>query len=454
MKQLGLLLVVINLIWIFPGCAAFSGEKTKTFQRSKDEPPNIILLPVNGTRADFDHQPVRAYVTREGKNQKSPRFLLEVTGIRPGTRIFWSYDHESGPYNPADKLPLDPFISYENHGFNHWTDSTVADQKGESRVMVRTSCYAGDRFRFGAGFKQYAAGFRDEDAMSIRFRNAVLKTRPVTIWKRIFFENPKILKNVLFPQETWRHVVQNLETLNIECRGAFRPQIIDPSDRRIFYYFYTHPDDPSRGKGKDPRYGPEGYGPMEVMISRLNIMFSDEKKNTINILLMGAISQQRDLIKNQFPANRSLIPAQYQHRYRNSEIDMMEWRAYKTGLSMTGQSPAIVIWSDFWWLASKAIGVSHAKSLARVILHELGHHLLMFRTENQEKSLDSKGHLHPTLVTRKSMMTGSGIFRLNRRGRPTVSPNVMRIERHFINNPTWHPKIQMLIRRDYVPCEN
>ena len=454
MKRIGLVCIVIHLILVFSLCTFFTGSKKTGFKEMKSNALQLILLPIQGTRADFHREPVRAYVTRDGEKQKNPCFLLKVTGTAPGTRIYWSYRYESGPYNPQKTLPFEPFMQYENHQYNHWTDSSVSNDKGESWVKVRTSCYAGDRFQFGLVFKQHVAGFKDEDSMSIRFRNSILRSQPVVIWKRIFFENPKILKNVSFSQKTWDYVRQNLELLNIECQGTFQPITIDPADPRLFYYFYTHPDDPLRGKGKDPRYGPAGYGPKEIMLSRLNIMLSDQKKQTINLLVLGAISQNRDLIKNGLPFHQTPSPVYYHHNYQKNEMDFMEWLAYGSGLSMMGQSPAIIIWSDFWWLASKTIGVSHTRSLARVILHELGHHLLMFRADDEEKILDTKGHLNTNLASGKSMMTGVGIFRLNRQGKPYVSSNAIELERYFINNPHWHPKTQMLIRRDYIPWDD
>jgi hypothetical protein len=191
---------------------------------------------------------------------------------------------------------------------------------------------------------------------------------------------------------------------------------------------------------------------MEVMLSRLNTIYSDNNPQTINIFIFGATSKNRDLIRNisasPFTAPN---PADYEHHYKKDEIDLNEWAAFGTGRSMQGDSPAIFIWSDFWWLASKIIKTSHEKSLARVILHEIGHQLLMFKRGGADGILDSTGHLDLSMITRRSIMTGSSITRLNQKGQPYVSSASMRLERRFINNPFWHPKIEMLIRRDYRP---
>jgi hypothetical protein len=120
---------------------------------------------------------------------------------------------------------------------------------------------------------------------------------------------------------------------------------------------------------------------------------------------------------------------------------------------MAGKSPAVFVWSDFWWLASKSINIAHDKSLARVILHEIGHHLLMFKSGDKNDILDSTGHPRAPLVNQKSIMTGSGILRFNKRGQPFVSKTAVRLERHFIENLRWNPRIEMLIRRDFLPHE-
>jgi hypothetical protein len=75
----------------------------------------------------------------------------------------------------------------------------------------------------------------------------------------------------------------------------------------------------------------------------------------------------------------------------------------------------------------------------------------MFKNGGADGILDSTGHLNLTMITKRSIMTGSSITRLNRKGKPYISSTSLRLERLFINNPRWHPKIEMLIRRDYLP---
>ena len=454
MKKPYFLGAVITLNCLLIAC---NGIKTgKLFSSNRVNLPSIRLTvsPAPETKANLQLSPARLYVSRQKDSQRPPRLILKASGLSPGMKVYWSYRYQSGPRNPDIKLLVSPFSRYENHSYNHWEDSTIADHKGESMVLFKATTYAGDRFQFGIGLKEYLAGFKNESNMSIRFRNSSPKSKIFEVWKRIQFERPKVLKRVRFPQTTWKYIKYSLEQINIECLGNFTPILLNPADSSIFYYFYTFIDDPFRGRGKDPRYGPEGYGPINVMLSRLNIIYSDEKPSTISLFIFGATSKNKDLINNHSEDKNTPVPVDYHYHYSPEESDLIEWSAYGTGSSMAGKSPAIFIWSDFWWLASKSINVSHAKSLARVILHEIGHHLLMFKSGDHEGILDSTGHPVASLVTQKSIMTGSGITRLNKRGKSVVSRNSIRRERRFIENPRWNPKIEMLIRRDFLPSES
>lgn len=412
---------------------------------------SVSLAP--GSKGNLDLSPPRVFVTRVRETQKPPRLLLKVSGARAGTKIYWSYRYQSGNQNPENKIHTAPFSAWGNHSLNLWDCSTTANSNGESMVVFTTTTYAGDRIQFGIGFRSYSACFENEDRQSVQFRNASLKSKPIQVWKRIFFERPKILKNVKFPRKTWDIVIENLKNLQIDVSGDFNPIELDPADPAIHYYFYTREGDESRGKGDDPRYGPAGFGPPEVMLSRMTIIFTDKNPHTLNTFIFGCVSPKYDLICNALPDSPGLKPVIYNHRYQPGEIDLNEWFALGTGSAMAGKSPAIFIWSDFWFLASQAIRVTHEQALARVILHELGHHLLMFKTGGDEGILDETGHPSADSITGRSIMTGPSIIRLDRKGKPFVSNNARRMERKFIEHPVWNPKIEMLIRRDYVPRE-
>lgn len=414
----------------------------------------LTASPAFGTQGNLVLNPGRIYVNNRQNSQKPPQLVLKVKGLKPGTTVYWTFKYRKGPNN-INQIPRQAFLSSQiKHPYNQWDDSTITNQDGESEVLFTGTTYAGDSFQFGISLKEYRGGFKNEDKMSIRFRNSIKKTKSFVIWKKIFFEEPKILKNVRFPYNTWKLVKKNLEQLNIECVGLLNPIELNPADPSIYYYFYNQKKDPLRGKKKNARYGPGEYGPMEVMLSRLNTIYSDKNPKTINIFIFGAASKERDLIQNVSSSGDPVPqPVDYNHSYTRDEIDLSEWTAFGTGKSMGGPSPAIFIWSDFWWLGSKIIKTTHEKSLARVILHELGHYLLMFKRGGKEGILDKTGHLEMSLITKNSIMTGSSITRLNQKGQPYNSSAAMKLERRFINNPTWHPKIEMLIRRDYLPPE-
>jgi len=418
-------------------------------------PVQLMVSTADGTKGNLDLEPGRIYVNREQNSQKPPRLVLKVRGLIPGATVYWTFKYRAGRQKLNRNSNPSYFSSRENHLLNRWNDSTKANQNGESEVLFTGTTYAGDSFQFGISLKEYIGAFKNENRMSIRFRNSIIKTKSYIIWKKIFLEQPKILKNVIFPQNTWKWVKKKLEELNIECVGPLNPLELNPADPSIYYYFYNLKKDPLRGKRNNARYGPEGYGPMEAMLSRLNTLYSDNNPKTINVFIFGSISKNRDLIRNQSPSlSPDLQPVDYTHFYSEDEIDLREWVAYGTGQSMEGVSPAIFIWSDFWWLASRIIKTSHEKALARVILHELGHQLLMFKRDGEEGIIDPTGHLDLSLITGRSIMTGSSITRLNPKGKPYISSASMRLERRFIKNSTWHPKIEMLIRRDYQPRED
>lgn len=432
-------------------CKTFFSKKYSTNSISST-PVRLTVRTAEGTKANLDLNPGRIYVSNQQNLQKPPKLILKVKGLIPGATVFWAFKYRTGRLKPNSNSNPAYFSGRKNHLLNRWNNSTKADLNGESEVFFSSTTYAGDSFKFGISLKEYVGAFKNEDKMSIQYRNSIKKTKTFVVWKKIYLEQPKILKNVKFPSNTWTWVKKHLEKLNIECEGPLKPVVLNPADPSIYFYFYNQKKNPLRGKDKNARYGPEGYGPMKVMLGRLNTMYSDNNPSTINIFIFGSISKNKDLIRNTSSSiSPDLQPVDYNHFYSKGEIDLQEWSAYGTGRSMEGTSPAIFIWSDFWWLASKIINTSHEKSLARVILHELGHQLLMFKSGGEEGIIDSTGHLDFSLITRRSIMTGSSITRLNQKAQLYISSASMKLERQFINNPFWHPKVEMLIRRDYIP---
>jgi hypothetical protein len=115
---------------------------------------------------------------------------------------------------------------------------------------------------------------------------------------------------------------------------------------------------------------------------------------------------------------------------------------------------ACVIRADYWWAFSKVVKVGHDEALTRVILHELGHHLLRLRTGITDGILDEKGHLLEAVTIRRSIMNGYKLLHTDGSGRVFFSPNSIRLERRFVRAPTWHPIVEKLIRQFYIPLQH
>ena len=433
---------------VIPGCSSRWSPRCCALSR-RDAAPTISIRPAPGTTGDLERRPGRLYVTGRENRQVRPAVILKTRGWKPGTRLFWSFNLRRGPHHPQPASFGIPFSECPGHPYDAWEDATVADARGESEVRATLSSYAGDRFQFAVGFRTYVAGFSDESAMSRRFRNAVNRTPPVEVWKCIRFESPKVLTRVRYPASIWDLVAANLATLNIELRVDSRPVTLSPADPTISHYFHTRPDDPLHGAGEDPRYGPQGYGSLDQMLGRINRLFNDGDTRTINLFLLGAPSQARDLIRSPISGSRTPPqPVDHEYSYRPQEFDMAEWSVLGTGVSLAGDNPAIFIWADFWWVASKTLGVAYDKALARVLLHEIGHHLMHFRTGGP---LDATGHISSLRSGTVTVMSGSVVETSTRHGRTVLSRGSLRRERLFIECPRWHREVEILIRRDYTP---
>jgi hypothetical protein len=434
-------------------CGGSRGN-TPVADPAEDSRPRIIVVPAPGTSVDLSRNPARLYASGAENGQNPPRMVIRVTGLEAGATVYWAFEYKPGPQNPAGRLERNPFSERPGHPFDPWLDTSVTNRGGESEVWFTATTYAGDAFRIAASVKLYTAGFDGESNMAIRFRNAVARSNSMEVWKRLFHEPPKVLRNVRYSQAMWDRVAANLENLHIELVGPRQPIAVSPADATISHYFYTRAGDTERGLGRDPRYGPHGYGTRERMLSRINRLFNDGDPATVNVFLLGAPSQNRDLIRNTAEGKPGPPqPVVHSHDYGDRELDLGEWSAFGTGLSLAGESPAIFIWADFWWLAADILRVPYEKALARVFLHEAGHHLLMFRRGERDGILDETGHISPILSHGRTMMTGSSIRQINRRGKVELSLESIRLERAFIENPVWHPRIEFLIRREYRPPE-
>ena len=294
--------------------------------------------------------------------------------------------------------------------------------------------------------------------MEDRFRRALLKSKPFRIWKRVFLEPPRVLKHVQFPVQTWEWVIKNLEKLHIEVVGLKNSIELDPSHPDISHHFdHTH---------KDLRYGPRTDRDFGLALQQISNQFSDRDPKTINFIILGALSKDRDLIS---PVKENLSlppqPVNYHYPYKKRDINLNEAYTYGTGYAFGGECPSIVIFSDFWFMASKILDMPHEKILARVILHELGHHLLMNKTGG--KYLDPYGHpLKPiasyqsiitplatkyTIHMKKGIMHGMQFIHLNRSGETTISSEGKNAERQLIKKLVWNKDIERLIRKNFLP---
>ncbi len=384
---------------------------------------------------NIDKKPIRLYVKGNGKVQSGTQIVVKLSGLKPNTRVYWSYERTAfAAYEGAGRTALPPGI-----GFHKKNNSTSADENGEACVRFTSSTYGGDSFRFGAGF--HFLGNNSE-----QFSAAAVKSGPLITWKRLYLEQPKVLKNVQFPGSTWEWVRSNLERINIELKIEDEQIAVEWEPARCGTADYF-----SGIKDGDPRYGPRLSADMELMLWHISERSGDKSPETVNVIILGAVSQDHDLIKNSLLPTAQ--PVNYDYRYKKRDVNPHEFLSYGTAMALLGDYPSIFIWSDYWWIFSKIVKIDHDKALGRVILHELGHHLLKPKTKMAADILDSHGHLSKTITTERSIMNGYRLMQVDQSRKPVFHRDSIRRERKFIKNPTWHPQVERLIRQCYIPLK-
>jgi len=388
-------------------------------------------------------KPARIYISNPTPNeQQGPLLVLEIWGLKPDTKIYWSYKQKRHPLNDTPFFFEGGFSVYPDHPLDRIETSTRANKQGISRVYFRGSTFAGDSFRFAVSLKA-------RKNLQERFHRAPIKSDSYTQWKRFALESPKILHPVHFPQKTWKWLEKGLERINIELTGSRKSIPFKPGPGIMALF---------QGKKEDKRYGPKGSYNLQSSLRTISDSCNDGNPGTVNIFILGAFSRDSDLIK------KGPQPVDYKFPYKPKHIDLNELSSYGTGIAMDGQNPSIFIWSDFWWVYSRRAGADHSQALARAILHEIGHHLLHFKTGNEKELLNNQGHLNERYIQERVTIPN---FRTNKnilyKGRSTnfqerfhSKRSIMSgyqfvplsEEKSFIKKPLWHPEIQRLIRRD------
>jgi hypothetical protein len=411
--------------FLFPGFAEETG-----WEYLGPKTPRISVIGVNKTTLNRNTTPYRMYVEGNGKSQKGPKVVLRVAGLKPFSTIQWSYQYYRAPLHDFRAFTKSLFSPYKKNGNdfsfnkNMYSTSTITNKYGESYILFTASTYAGDRYKIIVR--------ENKDNATIP---TIAKSNALVVWKRLYIEKPKVLKNVRFPQDTLNLVRTNLEKLNIELMTTGGRIILDPKHRGISNFFGNDTG--------DLRYGPNNMIDFTYMLKFSRYKLTDKNQSTINVVIMGSRSKESDLIKNRSSSpSQRLQSENHFYTYKKKDVDYRENYTNANAIAYSGDSPSIFIWSDYCWVVSKILKMPHEKVLAGIILHELGHHLLMFERGKEEwnQILDSSGHLSEILTTQRSIMNGIDI-RSERR------------EKKFFKNPKWHPEIEKLIRRDFIPSQ-
>jgi hypothetical protein len=379
----------------------------------------------------------RIYVGREGDRPRKPRLLVRVHGLNPGSKVYWHCGYVTGPLNDAQAGASSFLSAAAGHAFHAAEVSSLADGSGRAAVEFTGTTYAGDRFRLGWGLKPHAqaeASWHGPGAGGVS----------LTVWKRLYLEPVKVLKNVRFPASVWERVSRRLAAINIELRMAGGFEEIDPWRRELAGFFHSGGNGPGRGPGFDPRYGPliRPWQEQGMVLKDLARLTSDGDSETISVVVLGAFSRGNDLIADAGVEPPSPRPVDYAHRYLKHDLNLDELSQAGMGSAIGGDCPAIFIWSDFWWLVSRVLKLSHEETLERVILHELGHQLLNALPSPASALLDENGHLYERFCLGKTIMGGFG---------PLLTSNQRAAEKKFIRNPGWHDRVEILIRGGYLP---
>lgn len=357
---------------------------------------------------------MRGYVNGNGKIQTGAYFVLHIEGLPSNVPVYWAYHY---------KFKEGKFSSFKNYSFNRKSQSSQSDESGSVKVLFTTGHVAGDRLQFGASLSPPRLGY-------LSLSRANIKSPPIVLWKRLYLEYPKVLQGVHFPLATWNGVTRALNQTFIELILNPTPQVLDPKDLSLPDIFY--------GPEEDLRYGPRsrfGYGYALQKLTEVD----DSLKYTINLFILGAHSRGRDLIKGTFKPPLPQ-PVDYAFPYKSRMIEINETGNVGTGLAAGGHSPCVIVWSDYWYMCAKKLKVPHHKMLARVLLHEIGHHLLKSENLQDHPLLDQYGHLRQPPAHTYTIMGGY-----------TLDPQTP--NRRFIKKPKWHPKIKSLIQSNYIPLK-
>lgn len=447
------------LVCLVISCRSF-GPNGPVFESR--ETPRIQKLIIEGVDSDQilqETSPGRLYVSSKDSMQVSPMLILNTSGFEPGTSIHWLIEYQPGPLNP-EKLKLESCFSvFGNFDFDPQERTSRTDSNGQAFVVFTSTTYAGDSFRFGVSTRKKHLTARYDSFPENPLRGAALLSKPYAVWKRIYIEPPKLLLNVEFPESTWTWIKSSLARMNIEVVGQFNSLDLDPSHPDIAHQFDQTVE--------DLRYGPRTDRDFVLALQQINNLISDNDPKTINIVVLGALSKDRDLITNKKESfDLPPQPVDYRYHYKKEDFDLRETDSYGTGYATSGSNPSVIVFSDFWFVASKILNVPHEKALARVILHELGHHLLMHKKGGE--FLDLYGHpivpiatqhmittpfdhTRPMLSASLGIMNGTHFMKHEGSINSGISSDIRNVERQLIMRPVWKKEIERLIRKDYIP---
>ena len=69
-------------------------------------PAKIFITGVHEEDIDLGKNPGRLYVKGNGRVQRGAQIMLKIRGMKPGTRIYWSYEFNKGPMNERNYIYL------------------------------------------------------------------------------------------------------------------------------------------------------------------------------------------------------------------------------------------------------------------------------------------------------------------------------------------------------------
>ena len=219
--QMFLVSVFILLMITIPGFC-FS-ENTLAYVENGNDVKRFEIEISGFEKNDVDttKEPVRVYVRGNGIVQSGARIVMKISRLEPYIKVYWSYKFKRGPYNMSKELLKKPFTDCDGFPMDDITNSTVVNSRGETRVVFNSSTYAGDSFQIIAGFEQNGRSKK-------KVRMKEIRSKPMVVWKRLYLEQPKVLKNVRFPLNTLRAVSSNLSKLNIEVDCSYMIVKLDP----------------------------------------------------------------------------------------------------------------------------------------------------------------------------------------------------------------------------------